>query len=138
MIYGLSSKQASFPDLRDYFFKHNVIGTPFKEEEAVDIHYLFTHIRVSDLVYLKSHNLYNNDIIKVKGIGLILNNKIFQIGTLTVAREILWISKEERYLTYPKEIIKNPVHRNFIYAENVPFFQEEILKNLSRCILGKC
>lgn len=121
-------------DISKTFIENNMVGLGWGLADAPDLHQLITTFKVGDIVYIKA--VSPGKPIVIRGIGLVKDSEIISNNeTISIGRNILWLSDEEFTITKPTE--KNNVRLNSIYEEFSPSVQSEILKRISLAMQSK-
>ena len=122
------------------FIHHNLAVIGWDEKKAPGLHQIMRHMKVGDIVYLKSFYLRKSRLI-VKAIGIILDDEILETTDLLIlpganlARNVGYIWEGSEDLPVPKD--NEPVKSFTIYEEHNLVIQSRILELIfSNCHFG--
>ena len=95
------------------FIHHNVAVIDWRQKDAPGLHQIMRHMKVGDIVYLKSISLRNSRLI-VKAVGIILDDEILEAANLksltggNLGRNVgyLWEGSEDFPIIKDKEPVK--------------------------------
>jgi hypothetical protein len=129
-IFGVGAYWDGRDKTRD-FIHHNVAVIGWEAKDAPGLHQIMRHMKVGDIVYLKSSSLRNSRLI-VKAIGIILDDEILEKADLqfltggNLGRNVgyLWEGNED--FPVPKD--KEPVKPLTIYEAHNLIIQASILE----------
>ena len=137
-IYGVGAYWDN--DKTSDFVRHNVAVIGWEEKDAPGLHQIMRHMKVGDIVYLKSIYLPKRQLI-LKAIGIILDNEILETADLlsltggNMGRNVgyLWEGKKD----FPLPVDKEPVQTFTVYEEHNIGIQSRILELIfANCHFG--
>ena len=118
-------------DVSPEFIRRKIIGIGWSITDAPDLHEYIKSLKVGDIVYIKSAPLKGDFSIKAIGIissSVILNDVALSNDTVSIAREVKWISTKEFKLRRGSE--KNNVKLNSLFEEYNPLVQKRIINEI--------
>lgn len=137
-IFGVGAYWDS--DKTSDFIRHNVAVIGWDEKDAPGLHQIMRHMKVGDIVYLKSSSIGKKRLI-VKAIGIILDDEILETADLQPLTEgnlgrnvgFIWEGNEDFPIPDDKEPLKNFT----VYEEHNIGIQSRILELIfANCHFG--
>ena len=124
-IFGIGATYED--DVSQDFIEANLVGIGHEVEHAPELHQFMRILKVGDIVYIKlfSHTLPD---MKIKAIGVIIDDKEVKHELVTCGRHVKWVSKQEISIPNPRD--KFNVRMNSMYEEFHPEVQRIILERL--------
>jgi hypothetical protein len=127
-------------DKTNDFIHHNVAVIGWEEKDAPGLHQIMRHMKVGDIVYLKSIYLPKRQLI-LKAIGIILDNEMLETADLqsftggNLGRNVGYIWEGKKDFPFPDD--KEPVQTFTVYEEHNIGIQSRILELIfANCHFG--
>jgi hypothetical protein len=128
MIFGIGAFYGGERDVSGDFIREGVACVGWDEQQAPPIYEILRHIRVGDIVYIKSHpsgRLY------LKAVGIVEDATVQRHGDLGHGVRVRWLWHGE-----PVQVPYTPAERTYnvrsitLYEEVSPMVQREVLRLL--------
>ena len=144
-IFGAGSKFGD-DEVKGTFFAQEKFILGWNEDSAKDLYEAVSHLKVGDIIYLKS-NAPGSRSIRVKGIGIISKSLIQCIQSGEYKNKVIsdwesffvrvsWIFKEEFTIEIPEnEGRLTSIRANTFYEEQLPFVQKAIVDKILTLIV---
>ncbi len=124
-IFGIGASYSGV-DVSPKFIKKNLACVGWSEEEAQPLHTLLRHIKIGDIVYIKSHPPSIGLIIKA--VGIVTSDELEDCKELGTGIRVKWLwTGEERLGQFDD---KYPVRNITLYEEFSRPIQSRVLKLL--------
>lgn len=125
-VYGIG---ATFEkkDVFDFFIKDKVAFLSWTDKDAPELHKLFRHVKIGDILYIKSYNPTTG--LTIKAIGIVKDNAINEANNNNISVGWIWIGKkdtekvEDQFIVLEPNMDKYNVRNIAIYEE----FNEVVL-----------
>lgn len=129
-LYGIGCKYGD-EDVCSDFIKKKLACVGWGPDEKPFFHGILKDIDIGDIILLKSFfQRHGNQVLRIKGIGIIINNKIQEIEDLGHCLDVKWVSYEVDGLIdleFPNEEYDGGVQRrSTIYKE----YNDDICKKI--------
>ena len=118
-------------DVSSEFIRRKIVGIGWSITDAPDLHEYIKSLKIGDIVYIKSAPPTGDFSIKAIGIissGVILNDVALSNDTVSIAREVKWVSKRKFVPKLGKE--KSRVRQNSFFEEYNPLVQKQIITEI--------
>lgn len=130
-IYGIGAFYGGKDNYVKDFINEGVACIGWKEEDAPPIFSIMKHMKIGDIVYIKTHP--PNIGLSVKAIGIVTNDKISpKSQKLKKGIDVQWIWKGDELIGKVGDGC-DAVRNNTLYEEYNPTIQRKIVSLLSSC-----
>lgn len=115
--------------MTDEFLAEEVACVGWDKADAPALHNMFAHIKIGDVIYLKSHPAGLG--LTIKAVGIVVHDQVTSSG-LGECLKVKWIWVGKKELGKIKD--KYNVRNNTMYEEHNPVIQKTVVNLLlSRC-----
>jgi hypothetical protein len=123
-IYGIGAFHDGTTDVSPEFIAQGVACLNWSVQEAPVLHRLLGHVKVGDIIYIKTHPPGSD--LTIKAVGIAKDEDVKAYGDLGRGIQVRWIwSGNHTVHEAPDE--KYSVRSNSIYEEVSPAIQDDIL-----------
>ena len=96
-IYGIGAHYGATNDVSDIFWDESVACINWGEEGAPSLHNMIKHIKVGDIIYIKTYPPDRG--LTIKAIGLVIDDRVFKIDNVGEAcLRMKWVWKGEEFM----------------------------------------
>jgi len=118
-------------DVTNKFLLNDVACIGWSHKDAPSLHKLMVHIKVGDIIYIKSYPLVQG--LEIKAVGIVLDDNVFSVkGVGEACLKVKWIWEGSEIIDNIENIYN--VRRNTIYEE----FNADVQKKVIDLLTSKC
>ena len=125
-MYGLGATYDKI-DMSKKFIAHQIACIGWDYNEAPALYSMLRKVKVSDVIYIKSMNIANKELI-IKAVGIVVNDKVEKYHYGGNGINVIWLWNGEEKVKIDKCMYKNNVFNNTLYEEHNLELQHKILE----------
>lgn len=92
-IYGIGAFQGQSRDVTQDFISRGIAGTDWPEADAPSIHTLLRHMKLGDVIYIKSF-VRNVPELRIKAVGIVTDNRLRNRAGVGRTLSVRWVWRD--------------------------------------------